>query len=301
LVGIYVAVEYTSSADRTFRSRVSTFDKEKISSIIIRESGKEELEIIREGEGWKLNEAGKKYKGAAAAIERALESLNNMMTESVVATKEDKWEEYKVDKNQAVIVELYDGDDRVEKIYIGKFDFKEIPTQNPQQPQTKATSFVRTEDDDMIFAVNGILRMNFQEGKKTFRDRSLFNCNNINEIEKVSINSMKDKIELDLSTTEWTMNGSLVDSLHTARYLRSLSRLNSSGYIDDVDVSGMTPAYTIRIEGSTFAPVTLQAYPADTLVGHYVTSSENPGTVFNGSKSRLFEKTFVGEEAFLPE
>ncbi|MEE4258058.1 MAG: DUF4340 domain-containing protein [Bacteroidales bacterium] len=300
-VGIYIAVEYTSSADRTFRSRVSTFDTEKISSIVIRNPGEEALEITREGEDWKLQVSGKKFKGEAGAIERALEMLNNMMTERVVATKEDKWEEYKVDKNQAVIVELYDGDDRAEKIYIGKFDFKQMPTQNPQQPQTKATSFVRTEGDKMVFAVNGILRMNFQEGKQSFRDRTLFNCNGYDEIDKVSISSMNDKIELDLSSNEWTMNGSPVDSLSTLKYLRSLSRLNSSGFLDDVNVSGMTPAFTVRIEGSTFAPVSLQAYPADTLVGHYVTSTANPGTVFDGSKSRLFEKTFVGKEAFLPE
>lgn len=300
-IGIYLAVEYTSSSDRTFRSRVSTFDTEKISSIMVRQSGKETLEIKKEGEDWKLYEAGKKYNGAAASIERALESLNNMMTESVVATKKDKWEEYKVDEDQAVIVELYDGDDRVETIYLGKFDFKQIPTQNPQKPQTKATSFVRTENDDMIFAVNGILRMNFQEGKKSFRDRTLFKCNSTVEINKITIDSMHDTIELDLSTNEWTMNGSPVDSLNTAKYLRSLSHLNSSAFIDDVNVAGMTPAFTVSIEGSTFTPVTLQAYPADTVVGHYITSSANPGTVFDGSKSRLFEKTFVGKEAFLPE
>jgi hypothetical protein len=110
---------------------------------------------------------------------------------------------------------------------------------------------------------------------------------------------MYDELILDMRTPDWTLNGIAVDSTRTADFIKGLARTNSTGFINDVNLEGMAPAYTMIIEGKTFDPVTLKAYPADTTIGHYITSSYNPGSVFDGSKARLFEKTFVGKEKFL--
>ena len=129
----------------------------------------------------------------------------------------------------------------------------------------------------------------------------LFHSQNRTDINKVTIKGPEEKLVLNMSTPEWTVNGIPVDSIKTDRYLRSLSRLWNSNFINEVDVSKMAPAYTLMIEGNTFAAVTLTAFPADSIIGYYVTSSANEGSVFNGSKARLFKKTFVGNDAFLPE
>jgi hypothetical protein len=43
------------------------------------------------------------------------------------------------------------------------------------------------------------------------------------------------------------------------------------------------------------------AYPSDTITRYVVTSSINHGAEFDGSKSKLFEKVFIGQSEFLPE
>jgi len=162
------------------------------------------------------------------------------------------------------------------------------------------TSYVRPGDEKKIYAVNGLLRSNFQGGEAPFRNRTLLNCTHT-DITRVSISGSGEPLVLDMSTPIWALNGTVVDSVKTDRYLRILSRLRSTGFINDVDLSGRTPEYTLLIEGKTFGPVTMQAFPADTIVGYYITSSINDGSVFDGSKSKLFEKVFVGKDEFLPE
>ena len=75
--------------------------------------------------------------------------------------------------------------------------------------------------------------------------------------------------------------------------------MRSSDFIDDVDVSQMKPAYTINIEGNSFDPVTINAYPAGATIQYYITSSMNPGSVMDGAKANLFEKAFVGVEELI--
>jgi hypothetical protein len=303
LVGIYLAVEYTSSADRTFRQKVTSYNADDITALRINSKPDSALVELKKEEGtWYIYSGGKSYSAEPKAVSHILELLNNMSTESIVATKEDKWADYQVDEEQAIIVELFAGDDRIERVYIGKFGFKQIPSQNPQQKaQPKMTSYVRTENDVMVYAVDGILRMSFQEGKQSFRNRTLFSCNDPFEISSVRIISLGDELVLDLSTVNWTLNGIAVDSSLTAKYINELSRINSSHFADDIDIEGMDPSHTVVIEGKTFKPVTLEAYPADSIIGHYVTSTYSPGNVYNGSKVKLFEKVFAVKEKFQGE
>jgi hypothetical protein len=256
---------------------------------------------LKKEEGtWYIYSDGKSYSAEPKAVSQILELLNNMSTESIVATKEDKWADYEVDEEQAIIVELFTGDDLIETVYVGKFGFKQIQSQDPQQQRkAKMTSYVRAGNDDMVYAVDGILRMNFQDVKQSFRNRSVFNCSNPTDITKLTISSVYDELVLDLTTPEWKLNGMTVDSTLTAEYLQVLARITNSGFIDNVNVEDMVPEYTMLIEGNTFEPVTLKAYPADTTIGHYVTSTLNPGNVFDGSHTKLFEKVFVGKEKFL--
>ena len=303
LVGIYLLVEYTSSEDRTFRSKVITLEPGLITALNITDMEKGiKTEIRKEGDAWKIYSGGKAYVGDGNGISQSLELLSNLSTESVVATKSDKWVEYKVDEDQAIIIELFEGDDMLERAFIGKFGFKQIPSPNPgQQPQVKMTSYIRPEEDEKVYAVDGLIRTNFEGGKDALRSRWLVPNETYSDFTRITINRPGNQVLLDLSTPEWNVNGLPLDSTKTDRYLRSLARLNNSGFLDEVDVSNMKAAYTMLIEGTTFDPITLSAYPADSVTGYYITSSINEGTVFDGSKNGLFEKTFVGPERFLEE
>lgn len=303
LVGIYFIIDYTRSDDRTFRSKVLSFDPATITAISISDAQTgDSVMIAREGEEWLLYSKDKTFKGDPDAVNNAMAMLNELNTERIVATKAEKWADYKVDKAQAVHVRLYDDGKETTDAFIGKFDFSQVAPEAPgRQPQTKMTSYVRPGDEKKVYAVNGLIRSNFQGGATPFRNRRVFYCNDYSDISKVTITGPEKSMVLNLEAYPWTLNGMAVDSMETVRYLRGLAHANNSGFVDDVDLSAMTPAYTLLVEGTTFDPAMLKAFPADSATGYYITTSINEGTVFDGSKAKLFEKLFAVQEKFLPE
>lgn len=302
LAGILLINKYTGSEDLTFRDKVLSFNPELVNSLIITnyKTG-EKVKIVKEEGVWSMYSEGKVYGADPDAINNSIALLNQLKIDSIAATKSGKWADYNVDEKEAIHILLYQDDNLVGNLFIGKFDFTQLPPVAPgRQPQTKMTSYVRLADENNVYVVNGILRSNFQGGKNPFRNRLLFHSRKHTDINKVTIKGPEEKLVLNMNTPAWTVNGMPVDSIKTDRYLRNLSRLWNSHFIDELDVSKMAPAYTLMIEGNSFAAVTLTAFPADSIIGYYVTSSVNEGAVFNGSKARLFEKTFVGTDAFLP-
>ena len=302
LVGVYFLVDLTGSEDRTFRSKMLSIDPAAITSLQVTDHQTGDyVEIILEGSNCRLLSDGREYSGGTDAVANALVMLNQLPTESVVATKEAKWAEYKVDDEQAIHIQLYQGSKQVEELFVGKFDFKQIPAADPgRQPQTKMTSYVRMAGDDNVYAVNGLLRSNFQGGPAPFRNRTVFFCDQpTSDITQISIQGPDGSVNLDLSGDDWKVNGMPADSAKTDKYLRSLARMRSANFIDDVDVSLMKPEYTINIEGNTFDPVTINAYPADSTIQYYITSTMNPNSVIDGAKGKIFEKTFVGIEELI--
>ncbi len=293
LLGVYLVIKYTESEDRTFRSRVLSFNPELVTAIHVNDklSG-DQVEIMLEDGKWNLHADGKVFGGDPDAIANALVMLNGLSTESIVATKSSQWEEFKVDKDQAIHIEVFEGSRIVGELYVGKFDFKQVPATQPgRQPQTKMTSYVRPEDEDIVYAVNGLLRSNFQGGKTPFRNRLVL-FNEPENFTKITYSSPEGNKVLELNNTHWKLDESIVDSLKTDRYIKSISRLRSSAFIDDIDLGEKTAAYSMLVEGKGIAPISIQAFPADTTIGYYITSSLNDGAVFDGSKAGLFDKIF---------
>ena len=126
-------------------------------------------------------------------------------------------------------------------------------------------------------------------------------CRQHTDIKRITFSGPEENHVLDLSSSPWTLNGTAIDSTKTDRYLRRLAHLSSSGFLDEVNISTMTPSYTLLVEGNSFEAVSLSAIPADAITGYYIISSINEGSVFDGSKGGLFEKTFVEADKFLPK
>ncbi|MCK4570240.1 MAG: DUF4340 domain-containing protein, partial [Bacteroidales bacterium] len=216
-IGVYIAVEYGGSNDSTFRSKVLSFEPKLITALHItdHQSG-EEVDIRKEGKTWNLYSDDKVYVGEPDAIRNALSMLNQLNTDSIVATRSSKWAEYKVDEEQAIQIEIFEGGKLVGDLFIGKFDFKELPPAAPgRQPQTKMTSYVRPGEETKVYAVNGLLRSNFQGGKNPFRNRRVFICRKHTDIKKVTISGPGENLVLNLSNSPWTLNGLAVDSIKT--------------------------------------------------------------------------------------
>jgi len=302
VLGLYFLVDFTGNEDQPLRSKILSIDPASITSLKVTDNQTgDHVEIINEGAICRLLSNGREYSGAPEAVGNALVMLNQLPTESVVATTESKWAEFKVDEKQAIHIQLFVGGKQVEELYVGKFEFKQIPAEPGKQPQTRMTTYVRMLGDDNVYAVNGLLRSNFQGGIIPFRNRTVFFCEQPEkDIIHVNIQGPDNSVNLDHSGEDWLVNGIPADSAIIDKYIRSLARMRSANFLDNVDVSLMSPAYTINIEGTSFDPVTINAYPADATPDYYITSSMNPGSVIDGTKGKIFEKAFVGIDAFIP-
>ncbi|MBU2650281.1 MAG: DUF4340 domain-containing protein [Bacteroidetes bacterium] len=297
LAAIVALVTLNRKGDRTFRSQVLDFEPDQVTLIEITEPGQTDpLKLIKtDSSSWTVKTNDKEYIGDADAINNVLHMLDKMKTESVPARSEDKWEEYQVDEANGIRVSLYIDDKIIDEVLIGKFSYKVDDQQNAMvgaRQNTKMTSYVRPVGEKNIYALDGLLRMNFTNGSSLYRNKNLVG-KDFEALEKLTFERPGARDELSLQDKKWTLNGQPADSAATVKYLRSIAKMRNSGFIDTVSISGIEPIYRLTLEGGSFQPVLISAYPAaDTLGVYYITSSENPGSIWDGSKGKLFEKIF---------
>jgi len=298
LAAIVALVTLTRKDDRTFRSQVLDFEPDQVTLVEITEPGQTTpLKLIKiDSLSWTVMAGDKEYIGDADAINNVLHMLDKMKTESVPARSEDKWEEYQVDETNGILVSLYIEDKVIDEVLVGKFSYKvDDQKQNAMvggRQNTKMTSYVRPAGEKNVYALDGLLRMNFTNGSSLYRNKNLVG-KDFEALEKLTFESPGARDELSLNDGKWILNGQPADSVATVKYLRSIARMRNSGFVDTVSINGLEPTHRLTLEGSSFQPVLISAYPAaDTLGVYYITSSENPGSIWDGSKGKLFEKIF---------
>jgi len=308
LVGIYYISTLTDNNDRSFRNVIVAIDTAQVTEIAIN-SSKDNLNIMLTKTGnsdWEVASAGNKYPADKSIVKSILAQFSEMKPKRIAATAKSKWTDFEVSDSTGTNVILKDGNEELTNIYIGKFSYTQ-PPQGAQQQQMQQqqrgimTSFVRLADDEDVYAVEGFLKMSYQNDVNSYRNKSLANINK-DDISKLEFNYADRKISLTKEGTQWMMNGQPADSANTVKYLNKIYRLNSSNFVDQSTQKLSDATYKLSIEGNNFSPIEIQAYPAaDTTIQYVVTSSVNPGAEFDGAKAKLFEKIFVDETAFLPE
>ncbi len=303
LVGIYFLTTLTEKEDRTFESKLVRIDTAKVTKIQIlpKTGGGDEVIMTRTGNEWQLESNGKSYKPDSESIENILAELVRMRTERVAATDESKWKEYEVTDSTATRVKIYDGDELMTDLYLGKFSYTQAPQQNPyQRQQAKMFTHIRPASDDKVYVVEGFIKMTIQPKVDTYRAKTLASVEPTN-VTKVSFDYPDMSFNVTKDNGQWWINGSEADSAKTMRYLSKLRKLTSNNFIDDVQPEAGSAPYVVTIEGDNFIPVELRATPADTVNQYVVTSSLIPDTKFSGAKGRLFERVFVQPDEFMAE
>ncbi len=309
LAAIYYISTLTGNQERSFRDVVVEIDTADVTNIFIN-IPKENLEIVLSKTGqseWEVSGMGNKYPADRSIVTNILSQFAKMKPERLAATSEAKWDAFEVSDSTGTRVILKDGKNELADIFIGKFSYSQPPQsaqQNPYQQQQQRgtmTSFVRLTDDTDVYAVDGFLKMAYQNDINSYRNKTLVNVNK-NDISKLEFRYPDRAISLTNDEGIWMMNGQPADSAKTVNFINSIYRLNSSNFVDPSTQKISDATYKVSIEGSNFTPIELLAYPtSDTLIKFVVTSSINPGAEFDGSKATLYEKVFVDETAFLPD
>lgn len=308
LAAVILIIDLMGDKERSFRSEIVEVDTANVTAVhIIIPMGNVEIILSRSGGSadWSVLSEGHKYPADVNVVRNILSQLIDLKAERVAATSRDKWDQYEVSDSTGTRVILMDGKKEVADIYIGKFSYAQPPQggqQNQyQQQRGKMTSFVRVEDEKEVYAVDGFLKMSYQNDVNSYRNKSLVNVNK-DDISRLVFNYPdNENFNLTKNNDHWLIEGQIADSANAVGYLNKIYRLTSSNFVDPSTIKISDATYSLRIEGNNFTPIELMAYPSDTITGYVVTSSVNPGAEFDGLKSKLFEKLFVGQSEFLPE
>ena len=307
LVVIYFIADKLGNKERSFRSQVVKVDTASVSDIFIYiPDGNTDIHLNRNNEknGWELIAEGNNFNADPNIVKNILTQLSDLKPERVAANDESKWNQFEVSDSTGIHVVLKDDNKELADVYIGKFSYTQPPqtgAQNPyQQQRGKMTSYIRVGGENEVYAVDGFLKMSYQKDINSYRNKSLVKVNNDDLSRLVFTYPENETFTLTKEEDKWFINGEPADSAKTVRYISKISRLSSSSFVDPSTLKISDFTHKLKIEGNNFTPIELQAYPSDTITQYVITSTENEGAEFSGSKAKLFEKTFVNIDEFLP-
>jgi hypothetical protein len=284
---------FGGESERTLRENLVELDTAKVDKVLIQPSKgpANMVKLIKKEDGqWKVElSEGKMAPVPKKKMENLFNQLSSIKPKSLAARDQNKWGEYQVDST-ATIVKVYEAGDKALDLHVGRFNF--------QQPRMMST-YVRLAEDVNIYEVEGYLAPTFNKAVDSWRDGRLI------KTQKEKWESLIFDYPADSSFTmkkiggEWNVFGTQVDSAETAKYLRNLSRLNSSNFLSNLNRDALSnPTHHLTINTSDGESIEIKGYKQGS--GYAITSSQNQEAIFDGSKNKLRSKIFVGMNSLLP-
>ncbi|MBU2493340.1 MAG: DUF4340 domain-containing protein [Bacteroidetes bacterium] len=301
---IIVVVMFVSDDrnERTFRKNLIDIDTAKVSEIYITSKAHGQVSLVKENNFWKvkINE-NKSVPVPESKITAMFNQLLEIKPKRLAARSETKWAEFQVDSTGTRVIVKENGKTSLDLI-IGRFAF--------QQPRTMNT-YVRLGNDVDVYEVDGFLQATFNQNADSFRNgRILGDVSGFENWKNLEfIYPADSSFQLVNMDNNWrTIKHSQLDSSKTDQYLRQLSNLSASKFIDNIDPAELAnPVYTLKIQPGTGEMIQINAYlfnsgsenlEEDKII---ISSTANIESLFDGNENDLWKKIFTGEAALLPK
>ena len=285
IAAFYILVE-SNKDERTFKTDLVNIDTAKVTAISIypKATNHQEVRLYKEGnKNWKVKLDNS---NTANVPESKIKSLLDMLVQvkptRVAAQDKSKWAEFKVDTT-GTRVKVFEGNDNTLDLIVGKFAFRQ-----PRQMNT----YVRLNGEDEVYETQGFLDMAVNQKPDYFRNNALVNDDPSNW-NKLTFTYSDSSFELVKNDKQWSINGNKTDSAKTANYLRTLSHLSSSSFVDNPPADPGHAEFTLTIESTSQGAIVLSAYGGSS--GTIVASSANRGAYFNGITNGLLQKIYIGK------
>jgi hypothetical protein len=260
---------------------------------------KANVSLVKENGTWSVQSEGKSFSADQTIANSLLAELQRMKPERKAATNKDSWGKFEVTDSTATIVKVKAGKKEELDIYLGKFSYIQPKNPMPQQqqyggmPQGTMLTYVRRGDEEEVYSVEGFLTMTFNREVNDFRNKTVIKSNRF-DWDRLSFTYPDSSFSLYKENEKWMIDGLMADSLSVVEYLKGISSINSSAFVDDIQPSNSI--YSLKIEGANFAaPIIINASPADSIHQFLITSSQNKDVYFSGSDAELAGKIFVGK------
>ncbi len=274
-----------NKSERTFKTELVDIDTSVVNEIIISPKSMNggSFRLFKDDNRWKVTlPEGKTASVPKQKAERLIDQITSIQPKRLAARSKTKWSEFEVDSSATRVV-VKEGGGTTLDILIGKFLF--------QQPRSVST-YVRLNDDNDVYLVEGFLSMSFNQGPNTYRDDSVIKGDHQNWDQLVFNYPADSSFQMNIIDGKWVSNNRALDSAKTDKYLSQLSKLTNSNFVDNFDSQKISPNYELIINYNNNAVGTVYGYQVDSLV--IINSSMNEESFFDASKNKFMEKLFIG-------
>nr|WP_321452319.1 DUF4340 domain-containing protein [uncultured Carboxylicivirga sp.] len=298
IITVLVTIIDHSTGVNTLKSELFNIDQAQITSVVLQPkmlNGKQ-IELKKEGDSWKVLSNGKSFTGDINAIEGLIRQVNGLKPLRLAAQTKERWTNFELTDSLATQVQLKGTDGVLATLYIGKFSYQQpkqnMAQQNPyMQQRGTMTTYVRSDNDDEVYAVEGFLGSTANRDADAFRDKTIINADKAN-INKVDFVTPESSFTMVKNENTWMVNGTALDSTAVAKYLSGIAKLNGSSF-PDVKPAGLTHKLTIYSNKGENIEISAALKDEDAVI----ISSQNTGAVFTDKKDRLFNKLFVSQKS----
>ncbi len=291
---------------RSFKQELTRFDSSAVTSLeILPKSGTDLISLQKKDGNWLVSKGNTSHNADNRQVNNMLTTLWELNAKRLAANDRERWDEFEVTDSLGSRVRVLEGDKTVADLYVGKFSYTQPSGQaaNPYMRQQRGTmtSFVRLEGEKEVYAVDGFLTMMFNRSVNDFRDATVNRVQKA-DIARIHVQSPEENYTLVNRDSLWMLDGLVADSTSVADYVAGISQLSNRNFLEEDHpmVSG-TPTHSVVCENSGGAQLSsVDLYVADSS-RIAVTSTQNPGTVFDGAASDLFDKLIKPKEYFVGE
>lgn len=295
---IYFALQ-NREHEENFRTKLPAIDTATVDHIVIRPAGgKTPISFVKEDGQWMITDKDRKYAANENQLNSLMLGLNGAEVIRVAATSPEKWKDFNTTKDLGTEIEFKQSGKDAADVLIGKFDYIPSKNQNPYNQygqQGEMLSYVRVNDEDGVYAIEGSIALGLGKTADDFRNKQLLH------LDKKAINKLQfsytdgDSFSLSKKDNKWIFDdGTLADSATMVGYLNSMRYLNGRKLAKE-DPEGKPVCASLTIISNQEDTVRLTAYQVDT-AECVVRSSYNPTNPIRDEQNKIKERAFVSRD-----
>ena len=281
--------------ESTFRTQFVQIDSAAVNSIFIyphTEKGKE-IRLFKNGKHWDLQNDKIKTIADTQAVYSLLAQFADMKAVSLAGEDRSSWKDLQVMDTSGTRIKITTTGNKTYDMVVGKFGYN--------SSQRKGLTYIRHAEEEAVYVVEGYLAFSVNQGFDSWRNKT-FLKGNINNWSSLTFTYPADSsFMLSKTNNQWNVNGEKSDSSKTITFLNELANMQSGGFVDSYSPA-TTPVFTLNINGNNqAAPITIHAYPSDSIQKYILHSSLNSDAYFSEAKSNLVNRIFAGKQRFIKQ
>ena len=286
LLAIYGINKFMSRDDSTsFEKVVINIDTSRVDRLVFYPKNQAPSFSAERSEGtWLIRNETVEARANPGVIQSILGTLARIEIKRIVAKSEDKWTNYEVDEEKGFRISIFDGDQLLDDLFIGRFNFN--------QQTRSATSYLRKQDGVNTYALDGFLSMSLSQSFDGLRDKTILQFDG-NALNAVVYRTGEVETRLSKNASQWFDNqGNVIDSTAMYSYINGVSSLSGSKIVDAPEEIGLIKECEVAFSTSSGQQVTVNCYRQDDVF--LLESSENTGVYFESDSAAVYQR-LIGE------